>query len=47
MVYGMILPEHTKWEPTEQRVGIQDFAKKIGLKIDKIPIMKIEKRKVI
>ena len=36
MVYGMILLEHTKWEPTEQRVGIQAFAKKIGLKIDKI-----------
>lgn len=36
MVYGTILLEHTKWEPTEQRVGIQAFAKKIGLKIDKI-----------
>ena len=32
----MILLEHTKWEPTEQRIGIQAFAKKIGLKIDKI-----------
>ena len=35
MVYGMILLEHIKWEPTEQRVGIQRFAKKIGLKVDK------------
>lgn len=36
MVYGMILLEHIKWKPAEQRVGIQNFAKKIGLKIDKI-----------
>ena len=36
MVYGMILLEHTKWKSMEQRVGIQAFAKKIGLKIDKI-----------
>lgn len=35
MVYGMILLGHIKWEPTEQRVGIQNFAKKIGLKVDK------------
>lgn len=35
MVYGMILLGHIKWKPTEQRVGIQNFAKKIGLKVDK------------
>ena len=34
MVYGMILLEHIKWKPTEQRVGIQAFARKNGLKID-------------